>query len=122
MVTLYIRSGLQFTPLTDRLRATVDDITEICGVRLLGQQTLDVINIYRPPISWSDNRVDNFDPGCLPNNSNTLLLGDIQWLRKGVCRVCCSVAHPGNLVGVQNTFFAHPASTGIYLANIMLTG
>ena len=78
-VVLYVRSGLHFIPLTDRLRATADDTTEICGVRLLGPQTLDVINIYRPPISWSgDDREDHFDPGCLPNNSNTILLGDIN--------------------------------------------
>ena len=33
-----------------------------------------------------------------------------------------AVARPGNLVDVQNTFFAHLASTDACLANVVLTG
>ena len=57
----------------------VEDTAEICGVRLLGPQTLDIVNIYRPSISWSgDDREDHFHPSCLPNSNNTVLLGDIN--------------------------------------------
>ena len=37
----------------------------------------------------------------------------------GVHCAGCAVAHPGNLVAVQNTLFAHPASIG--LTKVMLT-
>ena len=45
-------------------------------------------------------------------------------LNNGCGKVCagCAVAHPGNLVGAQNTVFAHPASTGVSLTNVMLAG
>lgn len=85
-VVLFVRWGLHFTTLTDRLRAAADDTTEICGVRLPGPQNLDIINIYRPPNSWSgDDREDHFDPSCLPN---TIPLGDINGQHPRCDRAC----------------------------------
>ena len=79
-VALYIRAGLQFTTVDDRLTAATDDTTEVCGVRLIGKNNnLTVINLYRPPIrAMDDDRVDNFDPGMLPSNKETLLVGDVN--------------------------------------------
>ena len=41
-VAVYVRAGVHFTPLTDRPLAAVDDSTEICGVRILGNRPLDM--------------------------------------------------------------------------------
>ncbi|KAF0298696.1 Retrovirus-related Pol polyprotein from type-1 retrotransposable element R1 4 [Amphibalanus amphitrite] len=66
-----------------------DDTTELCGVRLLGPQTLDVLNIYRPPIrATGDDREDRFDPRCLPNNNKTIIIGDINGHHPSWDRAC----------------------------------
>ncbi|KAF0308183.1 LINE-1 reverse transcriptase [Amphibalanus amphitrite] len=53
--------------------------TEVCGVRILDQSPIDIINIYRPPIrATNDEREDRFDPRCLPVNRQTLLVGDVN--------------------------------------------
>ena len=49
-VALYLKVGLQFTPLTERRLTPADDTTEVCGVRLPGPRSLDILNIFRPPI------------------------------------------------------------------------
>ena len=57
-----------------------DDTTEVCGVRLLGKTHLDIINIYRPPIrpGAADERQDHFDPDRLPNDSKSIIVGDLN--------------------------------------------
>ena len=78
-VAVYVRAGLHFAPLTGRHLAAADDSTELCGVRLFGPQTLDVWNIYRPPIrATNDQRVDRFDPRYLPSDDNSILVGDVN--------------------------------------------
>ncbi|KAF0301519.1 putative RNA-directed DNA polymerase from transposon BS [Amphibalanus amphitrite] len=68
---------------------SADDTTELCGVRLLGPQTLDVLNIYRPPIrATGDDREDRFDPRCLPNNNKTIIIGDINGHHPSWDRAC----------------------------------
>ena len=81
-VALYVRAGLHFTVIDDRMTAAADDTTEICGVRLLGNDNttyLTIINLYRPPIRTTDDeREDLFDPAVLPTDSKTLLVGDVN--------------------------------------------
>ena len=79
-VALYLKAGLQFTPLTERRLAPADDSTEVCGVRLLGPKPLDILNIYRPPIrpGEADERQDAFDPNFLPSDDNTIIVGDLN--------------------------------------------
>lgn len=78
-VCTYIRAGLHFTVLDRSLTAAEDDCTEVCGVRVLGEHPIDVINIYRPPIrATGDDRVDEFDPRRLPGDRGTLLVGDVN--------------------------------------------
>ena len=79
-VALYVRAGLHFYTIDDRMTAAADDTTEICGVRLLGKNDTDgltIINLYRPPIrATGDDRTDHFDPDALPTGDKTLLVGD----------------------------------------------
>ena len=78
-VCIYVRAGRHFDVLEGRMLADSDDSTEICGVRLLSQPHLDIINIYRPPIrATNDDRQDHFDPRRLPNDGQTLLVGDVN--------------------------------------------
>ena len=78
-VCLFVRAGLPFTVLDGTVLADGDDSTEICGIRILGQSPLDLINIYRPPIrSTNDEREDRFDPRRLPETRQTLLVGDVN--------------------------------------------
>ena len=78
-VAIYVRAGLHFAPLDGRFTTAADDTTEVCGIRLLGNHTLDVINIYRPPIrATGDDRIDNFSLDPIPNDSKTLLVGDVN--------------------------------------------
>ena len=79
-VAIYVRGGLTFAPLPDRLVSPDDDTTEACGVRILGTTNLDIINIYRPPIrnTQEDEREERFDPGALPVNDATLLVGGVN--------------------------------------------
>ena len=44
-VAIYVRGGLPFVPIIDRLLDPADDSTEVCGVRILGDTNLDIINI-----------------------------------------------------------------------------
>ena len=51
-VALYVRAGLHFTVIDDRMTAAADDTTEICGVRLLGCDNttyLTIINLIVRP-------------------------------------------------------------------------
>ena len=78
-VAIYVKGGLHFVPLSGRHLATTDDSTELCGVRLLGQSPITIVNIYRPPIrATDDDREDNFDPHLLPSDDETLLVGDVN--------------------------------------------
>ena len=78
-VALYVRAGLHFAPITGSHIAATDDSTELCGVRLLGPQNLDVLNIYRPPIrATGDDREDRFDPSLLPSDDTTIIVGDFN--------------------------------------------
>lgn len=79
-VALYLRAGLQFAALTCPLVHPNDDTTEVCGVRLLGDRPLTIVNLYRPPIRPTelDTRTDNFAPSALPVDNNTLLVGDFN--------------------------------------------
>ena len=78
-VAVFVRAGLHFTILTDPLTAPNDDCTEVCGVRLLGERPLTIINLYRPPIRGADDeRIDRFDPSALPVDDTTLLMGDFN--------------------------------------------
>ena len=81
-VALYVRAGLHFTTIDDRLTAAADDTTEVCGIRLLGKHqdnNLTIINVYRPPIrATDDDRVDRFDPNVFPTDDKTLLVGDVN--------------------------------------------
>ena len=78
-VALYVRAGLHFVPLSGRYIAATDDSTELCGVRLLGPQNLDVLNIYRLPIrATGDDREDRFDPGLLPCDDASIIVGDVN--------------------------------------------
>ena len=79
-VAVFDRAGLHFTALTDPLVARTDDCTEVCGVRILGERPLTIVNLYRPPIrdTDDDHRIDNFAPSALPADDNTLLVGDLN--------------------------------------------
>lgn len=84
-VALYVRAGLHFNTLDDRMTAANDDTTEVCGIRLLGSKTtntnhnLTIINAYRPPIrATDDDRIDHFDPRVFPTDNETLLVGDVN--------------------------------------------
>ena len=83
-VALYVRAGLHFQTIDDRMTAVADDTTEICGIRLLdggkdGQPYLTVLNICRPPIrATGDDHVNSFDPTALPTDDKTLLIGDVN--------------------------------------------
>ena len=78
-VALYVRAGLHFVSLSGRYIAATDDSTELCGVRLLGPQNLDVLNIYRPPIrATGDDREDRFDPVLLPCDDASIIVGDVN--------------------------------------------
>ena len=78
-VALYVRAGLHFVPLSGRYIAATDDSTELCGFRLLGPQNLDIFNIYGPPIrATRDDREDNFDPGLLPCDDASIIVGDVN--------------------------------------------
>ena len=75
----YVRAGLHFAPITGSHIAATDDSMELCGVRLLGPQNLDVLNIYRPPIrATGDDREDRFDPSLLPSDDTTIIVGDFN--------------------------------------------
>ncbi|KAF0314338.1 Ribonuclease HI [Amphibalanus amphitrite] len=76
---MYVRAGLPFSVMDGPLLADGDDSTEVCGVRILGQSPIDIINIYRPPIrSTNDEREDRFEPCRLPATRQTLLVGDVN--------------------------------------------
>ena len=79
-VAIYVRDGRHFTTLSGPFKPSVDDTTEICGVRLIGAPDLDLINVYRPPIrpDESDDRHDHFDPSQLPCGDNTIVAGDVN--------------------------------------------
>ncbi|XP_043220268.1 uncharacterized protein LOC122380836 [Amphibalanus amphitrite] len=79
-VALYLRAGLQFAALTCPLLHPNDNSTEVCGVRLLGDRPLTIINLYGPPIRATDldTRMDNFYPSALPADNHTLLVGDFN--------------------------------------------
>ena len=78
-MALYVRAGLHFAPITWSHIAATDDSTELCGVRLLGPQNLDVLNISRPPIrATGDDREDRFDPSLLPSDDTTIIVGDFN--------------------------------------------
>ena len=49
-VALYLRAGLQYAALTCPLVHPTDDTTKVCGVHLLGDRPLTIVNLYRPPI------------------------------------------------------------------------
>ena len=72
-MAIYARDGRHFTALSDPFKPGADDTNEIFGVRLPGSPALDIVNIYRPPISpdEADERQDNFDPDHLPTGDVT---------------------------------------------------
>ena len=76
-VAIFVRAGIHFAPLTERLTDPADDSTEVCGVRILGTHPINIINVYRPPIRRSpeDQREDRFDPGAVPSGEDTIVLG-----------------------------------------------
>ena len=77
MATSPIHDGRHFRVLSGPFTSTADDSTEVCGVRLLGNPDLNLINIYRPPIR-PDERTDHFSPDSLPDGERTILAGDIN--------------------------------------------
>ena len=79
-MAIYIRGGIAFVPLTERHLNPADDSTEICGVQILGDTPLTIINMYRPPLRHTDDddREDHFDPTALPSGEDVLVLGDLN--------------------------------------------
>ena len=79
-MALYIRAGLHFIPLENRPLHPNDDSTEVCGVRILGERPITIWNLYRPPIrsSEDDDRQDAFAPDALPNDDDTIIIGDFN--------------------------------------------
>ena len=82
-VAILVKNGLKFTVIRDSPLQPQDDTTECCAVRLIlstASQSLDVYNVYRPPIRSSpvDERVDLFSLDAFPATDTTLITGDIN--------------------------------------------
>ena len=80
---MYTRSGTNYDYIDEPPVANNDDTTEWTAMKLYhnhGKKSIDVFNIYVPPIRTgrSDARNQNFDAESLPNSPNTLILGDIN--------------------------------------------
>ncbi|MEM9976946.1 MAG: reverse transcriptase family protein, partial [Cyanobacteria bacterium P01_D01_bin.2] len=86
-VAILVRDGLNFSVIEESPLQPQDDTTEWCAVRVilsapkrLISPTIDIFNIYRPPIrsSGGDERVNNFSLEAFPAGDPTLIMEDVN--------------------------------------------